>query len=484
MLAREHQPMKRTTPRIAIVGAGIAGLAAALTLQDAGFACALFEATDRVGGRMHSDGTTWNDGQVSEWCGEFIDPNHTTLFDLIARFGLDTIELGQANAAPNVLYFNQHYLSMGELAGEAASVSATLHQHWRAAGYPTTYDHFTAEGFRLDHMSVQAWIEQYVAGGYATPLGHFLGSACSGLYGLDPREQSALNLIYLFGSDDPTPLISIARPLQGRHRIVGGNAQLPLAMAHALPQESIHLDHRLVAIARTPDAEVHLTFATERGSLDVACDHVILALPFSTLRQVEYQHAGFDALKQQAIEQLGYGTISKLFVQFDQAYWQMDGPWPHPNSGFIITDLGMQTLWDASIGQPGPRRILVDYTSGSRGAAFAPARPYATTADDTAIGRYAQECVRQLEQVFPGIAAHYTGTAALSYPTRDPHLLGSYSCWRVGQYTLFGGYEGVPQGPIHFAGEHCSVELQGYMEGAAREGIRAAQEIIHDGASS
>ena len=68
----------------------------------------------------------------------------------------------------------------------------------------------------------------------------------------------------------------------------------------------------------------------------------------------------------------------------------------------------------------------------------------------------------------------------MSTPWTDPHLLGSYSCWKVGQYTEFAGYEGVRQGTCHFAGEHCSINFQGYMEGAAEEGCRAAQEIIAD----
>lgn len=70
-----------------------------------------------------------------------------------------------------------------------------------------------------------------------------------------------------------------------------------------------------------------------------------------------------------------------------------------------------------------------------------------------------------------------------SPPTGDPYLLGSYACWRVGQYTRFAGYESVRQGPVHFAGEHCSLEFQGYMEGAAREGARAALEIVREVAS-
>ena len=465
--------------RIAIVGAGIAGLSAALTLQDAGVACDLYESSNRVGGRIHSD-TSWGGGLVSEWCGEFIDPDHATMLELIQRFGLATITLQpkSSDALTSVLYFAQRYLPADALDHDFEQLAPILHQQWQAVGYPTTWDHFTAEGYRLDHMSAHAWIEQYVAGGHTVPLGRLLDSACSGLYGLDSREQSALNLLYLYGSRDPSPGLKMLQPLQGRKKIEGGNLQLPLALARALPQGCIHLGHRLIAIERLERGLVRLSFATVDGSQEAECDQVILALPFSTLRQVDYRRAGFDARKQQAIEQLGYGSISKLFLAFDQPYWQTGGPWPHPNAGFIITDTAIQTLWDASLGQPGQQRILVDYTSGSRGAAFAPARPYATSEDDPAVEHYARACLDTLEQVFPGIGAHYRGKAALSYPLGDPNLLGSYACWRVGQYTLFGGYERVPQGPIHFAGEHCSVEYQGYMEGAAREGIRAAYELL------
>src|SRR5947209_11530399 len=94
-------------PEIAIIGAGIAGLSAALTLQDAGLSCSIYEASDRTGGRMHSDSTTWADGMVSEWCGEFIDADHQTIHQLIKRFGLHTIDLGRVRAdrAQSLMYF-------------------------------------------------------------------------------------------------------------------------------------------------------------------------------------------------------------------------------------------------------------------------------------------------------------------------------------------------------------------------------------------
>jgi monoamine oxidase len=469
-------------PRIAIVGAGIAGLNAALTLQDAGLSASVYEASDRIGGRMHSDAVTWADGTVSEWCGEFIDSNHETVHHLIKRFGLHTVSLGRGSAgrAQPVTYLFNRYYGADEMARDFQALAPLLEQQEREAGFPTTHARFTQTGYKLDHLSVFDWIEQYVEGGHDAPMGHFLDNACTGFYGLDTGEQSSLNLVYMFASRDPSRDATMPRPMQGMSKILGGNQQLPLAIARSLPEGSIHLRYQLVALERTGDASLTLTFATADGPSQVQCERAILALPFSTMRRVDYERAGFDPLKRTAIEQLDYGTISKLFLQFDVPYWYAVGPWPHPNDGFIITDLDIQTLWDASIGYAGSSGLLVDYTSGRRGAAYAPPGPYTSSNDSANIQRYAQECLQQLERVFPGISAHYTGRAALSYPTGDPHLLGSYACWRVGQYTHFGGYEGVRQGPVHFAGEHCSVEFQGYMEGAAREGARAAREVVQD----
>jgi monoamine oxidase len=467
------------TPRIAIVGAGIAGLNAALTLQDAGLACDIYEAADRVGGRIHSDTTTWVDGLVSEWCGEFIDGDHTAMHELIARFGLETRELDhdRARRSRPLLYFFGRACSNEDLAEDFEALAPVLSQQYQEADFPTTYARFTPEGYRLDHLSAYDWIEQHVSGGHAAAVGQYLDSACRGINGLETSEQSALNLVYQFGSRGQSASSSTSGPLRGTTEIVGGNVRLPQAVASSLPGGSIHLGYRLMALERTGGG-ITLTFATASGLVQTQRDEVIFTLPFSALRHVDYERAGFDALKQSAIEQLGYGAISKLILEFDQRYWRDHGPWPNTHGAFLVTDLDMQTAWDASIGQDGSHGLLLNYTSGRRGAAYAPPAPYTTSNDFPGIQSYAQDCLEQLERVYPGIGAHYTGRATLSYSTGDPCLLGSYSCWRVGQYTQFAGYEGARQGPIHFAGEHCSIEFQGYMEGAAREGARAAQEII------
>jgi monoamine oxidase len=83
-----------------------------------------------------------------------------------------------------------------------------------------------------------------------------------------------------------------------------------------------------------------------------------------------------------------------------------------------------------------------------------------------------------------GITGHWNQRATLDVPLTNPYLLGSYSYWKVGQYTQFSGYEKArqpfPNGRCHFVGEHCSQNFQGYMEGGAEEGQRAANETLAD----
>ena len=466
---------------IAIVGAGMAGLNAALTLQDANLACTVYEASGRVGGRIHSNADFWGNGMVSEWCGEFIDTEHETILELVARFGLPLIDLAgqRPTEERTTLYFGGRYYGEDELARDFLACAPVLQQQFQQAGFPTTWTHYTQEGLRLDQISIYDWIERYVAGGHSTPLARLLDTACTGFYGLPTHEQSALNLVYMFAGRDATDGQIMSGPMRRSSKIAGGNERLPQAMAGSLPEECLRLHHQLVRLERTGEHALVLTFATAAGFVEVPCEQVILALPFSTLRHVDYQQAGFDALKCMAIEELGYGTISKLFLEFERPYWYEHGPWPQPGNGFIVTDLDAQTFWDSSHGQTGGG-LLANYTSGRQGASYAPPSAYATTADSALIQQYAASSLAQLERVFPGISPHYTGRAALSYPTGDPFLRGSYACWRVGQYTRFAGSEGLRQGPVHFAGEHCSLDFQGFMEGAAREGARAAREIMQD----
>jgi monoamine oxidase len=465
--------------RVAIVGAGIAGLNAALTLQDKGITSTVYETSDRLGGRMHSDRSGyWANGQVSEFCGELIDSDHTTILGLASRFGLPVADLLAAEPAGSTVtyWFLGGRYSEEQVDADFVPVRAAAKNDLTAAGYPTTWSSYKPAGQALDQMSIYEWIESRVPGGHGSAFGRLLDAAYNEEYGADTNDQASLNLVYLLAYQPSPKGFAVYGQSDERYHIAGGNQQLPEAIAATLPD--VRTGWRMTAIAKNLDGSVALTFSTPGGSAAVTADQVILTIPFSVLRTLDYSRAGFDDLKQTAITQLGAGRNAKLQLQFASRYWSTSGPWG-VSTGDSYTDLGYQNTWDVTRAQAGPTGILVNYTGGSIAAAFASRAPYSTAADDQQVARYAKAFLTKLESVFPGITKQWNGKATLSTPFRDPDLLASYSYWRVGQYTAFSGYEGVPQGPVHFAGEHCSQDFQGYMEGGAREGARAALEVFH-----
>ena len=133
-------------PRIAIVGAGIAGLNCALTLADKGLCAHLYEASSRTGGRIFSNNKGyWSDQQVSEWCGELIDSNHTTLKKLVDRFGLtlDDLTTSRPPGAEDTYYFNGHYYPRADAVKDFQTVFAAVQDDLKAARESTTYQSST-----------------------------------------------------------------------------------------------------------------------------------------------------------------------------------------------------------------------------------------------------------------------------------------------------------------------------------------------------
>jgi monoamine oxidase len=463
--------------RIAIIGGGIAGLNAALTLQDAGISSTIYEASNRVGGRMHSDTTSWLNGQVSEHCGELIDSGHKTILGLTKRFKLPTADLIAAEPvhSTETNYFFGNYYTDEQAQADFNPVWNNAKKDVNAASYPTLYNNFTEAGRVLDNMSVYDWIESRVPGGHRSPMGLLLDVAYNIEYGDVTKVQSSLNLLYLLGFSSKPGNFLIFGKSDERYHIVGGNERLPQAIAAALAPGTVQLNTALTAIVRKPDGTFDLTLKSGGTSTVRSFDRVIMAIPFSVLRTLDYHAAGFDSLKQTAITQLGYGKNAKLHLQFNTRYWNTEGPWGLGN-GSTNSDTGYQNTWDVSRAQDGATGILVDYTGGGVPLASFGGDP----TNPSTVAKFARTFLDQIEPVLPGIRQQWNGRATLDVPLTNPFLLGSYSYWKVGQYTQFSGYEKVRQANCHFAGEHCSQDFQGYMEGGASEGARAANEIIGD----
>ena len=163
-----------TAPRIAIVGGGIAGLTAALTLQDKGVAADVYESSSRVGGRMHSD---WQEVRFANFWARpaggalwRVDRlNHKTILQLAQRFGLPTVDLLQAqpNGTEDTYWIFGADYPFAQASADFKPVHNTLQGQVQSTSYPTLYNSFTPAGQFFDQMTLYDWIKNYVPGGQA-----------------------------------------------------------------------------------------------------------------------------------------------------------------------------------------------------------------------------------------------------------------------------------------------------------------------------
>ncbi|MGC4091041.1 MAG: FAD-dependent oxidoreductase [Polyangiaceae bacterium] len=467
----------KAQPTIAIVGGGIAGLTCALKLADRGLASTVYEASGRAGGRMFSNTSYWAQGQVSEWGGELIDSGHETIQALAKRFKLPLDDLHEAEPAGSrdtYRLFNQYYRAQDADSDFLAQVAEAVAADAEAADYPTTFDSFTDEGAVLDSMSVYDWIESRVPGGHNSRLGRLLDLAYCTEYGADTTDQAALNLVYLLGYQPDETGMSVFGESDERYHIRGGNQQLPCKIATALG--NVQYGTSLTRLRKTAAGRYTLTFARGSGTLEVVADYVVLAVPFAVLRDVDTAGAGFDALKRQAIRELGRGHNAKTQLQFSQRIWNGQGSWPGRSNGSSYSDTGYQSSWDVTRAQAGSNGILVFFSGGSVTDSLTSNQGFATVTGQGVLAD-ATTALRRAEPVFRGLSSVWNGRATQSIPHKSEFFKASYAYFRVGQYLAFAGYEGVTQGGVLFAGEHTSQDFQGFMEGGASEGKRAAREL-------
>jgi monoamine oxidase len=157
----------------------------------------------------------------------------------------------------------------------------------------------------------------------------------------------------------------------------------------------------LVALRRNPDGTYTLTFQSSDQFTDVTADHVVLALPFSILKNSgDLTQAEFSELKMIAIQELAMGSNSKLNVQFDSR------PWGSLRcNGETYSDRGYQATWDVTRAQPAAAGILVDYTGGQVADTFETGTPE----------EHAAEFLAQIEPVLPGLSSHWNGLATVDW---------------------------------------------------------------------
>jgi monoamine oxidase len=454
--------------RIVIVGAGLAGLTCAYRLKQAGIKATIYEASERVGGRCWTRRGYFKDDQMVERGGELIDTCHREIQELAKELGLklDHLIMSEAFDTKPFYFFDQRPYSFQEVTDDFIKILPKLQKDLKEAGEITLYNCYTERGYELDHMSIVDYINETVPGGISSRFGKLLAVAYAVEYGAEAHVQSALNLLYMLGSVEKMNFRIYGDSDECFH-IRGGNDQIPALLAKNL-QEQINFNAELIKIDQHNHHSIKLVFKNKEKEWEVLADKVILAIPFSILRTIDYQNARFCPLKEEAIKELGMGINTKHHVQFIKRFWNELG-----NNGETFADTGYQQTFESSRAQSGQSGVLVNYTGGETAA-----QQFAIT--DEKLKEKTINFLDKLEPVLPGSVNNWNGLAAIDHWLSNQWSKGAYSYWKVGQCTKFAGILGEREGNIFFAGEHTSIKYPGYLNGAVETGEKAANDVIHD----
>ena len=458
---------------VVIVGAGAAGVTCAYQLWTRhGIRADLIDANiDRLGGRTYTIRDVFAGGRTVEAGGAFISSEHTAVRALCRRLELtiETVNGGSQPTGEDAYWADGAVYLDAELRSDLAAAYTTMQQASNAVGHHSALRP-TRGGTVLDRLTVPEWIDRAIPGGTGGRLGQILLSDSLSEYGGEPDQQSAINLIWLLGGIGSDGSGDLAGTDEIGH-IAEGSDQLVHRMLAQLPGGADAVRRQSLVAVRRHGRRVKATFADERTTRDVVCDHLVLALPFAALRRgVDLSKSGLSPRKRRAIAQLGMGTNGKVQLQLARRSWTSLG---YGGIAYSGPD-SFQTVWDATAADAGPQPIIIDFPGGTVGATLSDA-PFGPVPDAVR-----ERFLDQIEPLFVGTRAAWAAGPMRSHVScwaNEPHTHGAYSYYQPGQLTDFGGTEGQAEAQIHFCGEHTSFEFPGYIEGAVETGLRVAREI-------
>ena len=458
---------------VAIVGAGLAGLACGDELRRHGVLATIYEASDRSGGRCFSLGGAFSGpvefrGQVVERGGEFIDTAHKTMIGYAQQFGLALEDVTKGHEDTFYYFFGQHH-SESEVVDEFRELVDAMRDDLRMVGNPTA-DGFTPADAVLDRNNLREYLETRGAGSLIKAVVDVVYTI---EYGLEIDRQNCLNFLLFIHADRRSRFTPFGVFSDERYHVVGGNQQIPAGLAGRLGGQ-IRYGMTLQRARKTPAGRVELTLRSGSSTVSVTYDAVVFAIPFSVLREVELDASlGLPAWKLFAIQNLAYGTNAKMMIGFNGPMWLSLG-----SDGQSFSDLtNHQNTWETNPSRAtSAHAVLTDYSGGDRGARLDPRR----------VQTEATRFLGDLDMVYPGARAAATRDvrgnvlAHLEHWASNPLTKGSYTCNHPGYFTTIADNEQKPVGNLFFAGEHTSsfYESQGFMEGAAVSGLRAAAEVL------
>lgn len=438
--------------RVLVLGAGMAGLTAALSLLRLGHEVHVIERQDRIGGRLLS--VPLGDGMFTEAGGGHFRSNMPYVLAYVRRFGLPLLSLN--DGLPR--YMIEGRTGEGSnpagwpwaLAREERNVTVPtmLNQYLYRAGLDTdtVLDSRWPDEGSLDRLG-DVTLGDLIRGVGSSEVFCKLLDAHGGTFTSGSAALGTIpDLAYHFGD-------------QNLFRIRGGNDRLPLAIATAIGRERFALGAEVVLIDQSSTS---IRVATRDGREFVG-DAVISTIPFSVMGDVEVR-PGWSPGKRRMIAEMEWDKTIKIIAKTRSPSWLTRNVRGWPMAG---GDRPWERVIDITGNEPGGFGSVFFYLNGTNADAVL-ARPKAERP-----ATVLEEFQRDMPDLFDEVIS--TDSFAWS---EQPWIRGSFGGPPLGGGWMVREWK-VPEGRIHLAGDFTTLK-SGWVEGAIESGLRAARQIDPD----
>ncbi len=451
-----------TSQKVVVVGAGLAGLAAAYELSEAGLEVTVLERSLRPGGRVLTVRGEFDDDVWIDVGGQTSGGGYGNFFYYSTKFGLSfepQAGLPGAGRPDLLLHMDGELYSAAALRSDPGSWPLPLQEDEKPHAPTRLLAHYLGSIAKQIGTPDRVLDEEFL---------HYDELSLLQLLRRQGASDAAIALIdhtLNYNSVDSVSALSALRDaVRAIHNrgnpglnLANGNSSLPEAFARELG-ERIRYGHTLKAIAQDSD-RVTLQVETNGLSDVLYADRVVIAIPFTALRNVVID-AGLAADRQTIIRELPYTQIAQAYIQTSRRFWEDDSP-----IAMIVSDGPLERLFNASSKTSGDRGMLINWVNGTGVERIGAADP------DEHIDRVRREVAKIWPQSGDLIERTYTFNWSRSYAR------GAYAHYAPGQMAKYASEIPKPAGRLHFAGEHTELVAPG-MEGALTSGRRAAEEIL------
>ncbi|MCB9681651.1 MAG: FAD-dependent oxidoreductase [Alphaproteobacteria bacterium] len=444
------------TPQVdvVVVGAGLAGLAAARRLVEAGASVAVVEARERVGGRTH---TLVHEGATIDVGGQWIGPGQPRMLALARELGVATF--------PTPLGGKQVLDLAGTLSSYAGTIpkvgiahllqlqlALTLIERIRK-GVPPEAPWDAPGAAALDGQTLLGWVRRHLPSSVVRQL---LTPTVRTVFGADPGELSMLHFAhYVASAGGFMPLVDTEGGFQ-ELRLVDGAQAFSEGLADRVGRERVHLGRPVRGVSQDDDG---VTVHTDDG--DLRGGHAIVAMPLGLLDRLRWAPA-LPPLRDQLHQRCPMGATVKVFCAYARPFWRDAGL----SGEAVCTEGPISVVFDNTA--PGGPPMLLAFVTGT------PARDWASRPQAARL----QAVLDLLARYFGPEAATPVWTHEQDWVT-DPWAGGCpITLFPPGTLSVFGPVLREPVGRVHWAGTETATRCTGFMEGAVTSGERAADEVI------